>query len=182
MKIGSKVKFCYVNGNGDVVTRTLVLSNNYLNETKMSDQTVKGKLSEELQKKDLFTLKQYGYILAARCLLKIDIYATDIDIEEAKEQKDDAGQAIDIEEVKEQKGDAGQAMFFLALLAILAVIIAVIILPIFIILGMHGKLFLRDLYSKCQKGEHKKFVKLFTILGITIYALAILAFILSTSA
>ena len=159
MNIGTKVRFYYLNKLGIKENDTLVLSSYY--ETDMDDNDVKSRLDPSLQKIPLSTLISKGCILAARCLLKKTPDATKITMEEVKEEntQDDA---------------AAKRLVMLLVLAILALLLAIICLPIFVILGLKNKLFLRNLYKKCQDNE--KYVKWFTISGIGVYGITLLSF------
>ena len=55
--------------------------------------------------------------------------------------------------------------------AILAFIVAVIVFPLLVILGMHDKLFLKGFYNKYEGEKFKAFTKKYTYVGIGLYAL-----------
>ena len=99
-------------------------------------------------------LMSSGFLLAARFVLKKDPGATEIAVDEVREQTGG--------------GNAGGAIL---ILAILALIVAVICFPLLVILGMHNKLFLKNFYNKYSGEDFDKFVKSYTYIGIALYAL-----------
>ena len=99
-------------------------------------------------------LMSSGFLLAARFILKKDAGATDIDVDEARENQ--------------SGGDAGGALL---ILAVLAFIVGVIVFPLLVILGMHNKLFLKGFYNKYEGEKFKDFTKKYTFVGIGLYAL-----------
>ena len=157
MQIGSKIKFAYNDAQGVRKIGTEVITSNILGKDIISDQQVIERLSKKIQKFPKSMLMSGGFILAARFVLTKDPNATDIDVDEAP--KNQSG------------GDAGGAIF---ILAILAFIIAVIIFPLLVILGMNNKLFLKGFYNKYKDEKFKVFTKKYTYIGIGLYALVAL--------
>ena len=157
MTIGTKVKFTYKNKSGTQQQITLTLSNAIVDETEMSNEEVYARLSSLYRKMSIETLIKNGYIFAARNLLRISPDAREIHpVEQTKEHKTQAS------------GDAGGAIL---LLAILAFIVAIIVFPLLVILGMHNKLFLKGFYNKYEGEKFKDFIKKYTYIGIGLYAL-----------
>lgn len=154
MEIGSKIKFAYNDTQGVRKQGVEILTSDILEKNIMSDQQVIERLTKSLQKYPKSMLMSSGFILAARFVLKKDPDATDIDVDEFRE--------------KQPGGDAGAAIL---ILAILAFIVAVIVFPLLVILGMHNKLFLKGFYNKYEGEKFKSFTKKYTYFGIGLYAL-----------
>lgn len=153
MEIGSKIKFAYNDTQGVRKQGVEILTSDILEKNIMSDQQVIERLTKSLQKYPKSMLMSSGFILAARYVLKKDPNATNIDVDEAREN---------------QSGNAGGAIIILVALAF---IVAVIVFPLLVILGMHNKLFLSGFYNKYEGEKFKAFTKKYTYFGIGLYAL-----------
>ena len=162
MTIGTKVRFTYKNKIGVQQQLTLTLSNDIVSESEMTNEMVYAKFSTLSRQQSISTLLGKGYIFAARNLLKIDPYASD----------------INLSEVKEHKTTSNDSAIGMLILAVLAFIIAVICLPLLVILGMHHKLFLKGFYNKYKDAKFKSFAKNYTYIGIGLYALVALLIII----
>ncbi len=158
MNIGSKIRFSFTN-NGACQQTTLTLSATMVSEDVLSDAEVAQRLAPRLKQMPVATLVRQGYILAARNLLAVYPDATDINMQNASEQQ--------------TGGNAGGAVL---ILAVLAIIVAIICFPLLVMLGMHGKLFLKGFYEKCEGDDYKKFTKNYTFIGIGLYALTAILF------
>ena len=154
MDIGSKVKFTYKNAVGLPKSGTLTLSRNIVSENIMSDEEIRERLAPQLQEISMLNLVSMGVILAARNLLKIEPKATEINVEELVEKKSDNSAA--------------------GVVIILAIIVAIICFPLLVMLGMHGKLFFKGFYAKCEGEAYKAFAKKYMFVGIALYAVVIL--------
>lgn len=154
MEIGSKIKFAYNDAQGIRRHGTEILTSDVLGKDIISDEQVIERLTKKLQKYPKSMLMSSGFILAARYVLKKDSNATDIDVDEARENQ--------------SGGNAGGAIL---ILAVLAFIVAVIVFPLLVILGMHDKLFLKEFYNKYEGEKFKAFTKKYTYIGIGLYAL-----------
>ena len=161
MTIGTKVRFSYKDRLGSLTSQTLTLSGDYLPKAVISDEEIVARLSPNLQKYSLDVLLQKGYIFAARHLLHLVPDATDIFPSEQREQQ-------------QNPNNKGEGIILLILLAVLAVVLAVVCLPLFVILGMHNKLFLKEFYNKYESEDYKKFTKNYTYIGIALYAFVVL--------
>ena len=98
MTIGSKLKFTFKNQFGTLKQEILILSDksyDMVDEEKISDIEVYEKLCANLKEYSLDYLREKGYILAARNLLKKYDDATDIIIQpvEPKRQQNQSGDA-----------------------------------------------------------------------------------------
>ena len=144
MEIGSKIKFAYNDTQGVRKQGVEILTSDILEKNIMSDQQVIERLTKSLQKYPKSMLMSSGFILAARYVLKKDPNATNIDVDEAREN---------------QSGNAGGAIIILVALAF---IVAVIVFPLLVILGMHNKLFLKGFYNKYEGEKFKSFTKKYT--------------------
>lgn len=154
MRIGSEIKFSFKNKQGVIQQTTLTLSNHMVEEDVMSDAAIIERMAPQLQRLPKSTLVQQGYVLAVRNLLKTYPDATQINLQE-------------IRRTQQQSKDNGMAVL---LLAVIAIIVAIICFPLLVMLGMHGKLFLKGFYEKCQSEEYKKFAKGYMFAGIGLYA------------
>lgn len=154
MEIGTLVKFTYTDANGFQKKESFYLTKDIVGEDVISDDEIVQRLSKSMQNLPLNKLKAYGFILAARCLLKKVPDATN----------------IYIDTVKENKSDSRAILIF----AIIALIVVIIVLPLLVILGLNGKLFLKGFYEKCKGKEFNEFAKKYTFIGIGLYAVAIL--------
>lgn len=92
----------------------------------------------------------------ARILLKKEPNATDISVAFVETAKKD--------------NEKNPGAMILAL--ILAVVLLIIFLPLLVILGMHGKLFLKSFYENRTGEGFAKFKKVYMIIGIVLYAVA----------
>ena len=162
MKLGSVVKYTYVDRFGKVRQTEMMLTREMVSEKVMSDEEVESRLNEESRKLGMRLLLECGEILAARCLLKKVPDAREIVAEEPLEEKNNAS-----------KG--GGAIF---ILLILAVIVAIVCFPLMVMLGMHGKFFLSRVYRGYAGARYKKFAKLYTFIGIGFYVAIIVMMIL----
>ena len=163
MTIGTKVKFNYKDKLGMQKQITLTLSNNIIDDSVMSDESVYARFSSLNRRMNLSTLLNNGYIFAARNLLKVAPDATDINLYEEGERQTSSGD------------DAAGGIL---ILAVLAFIVAVICFPLLVILGMHNKLFLKGFYNKYEDAKFKTFTKNYTYIGIGLYALVALLVII----
>ena len=103
MEIGSKIKFAYNDSQGIRRQGTEILTSDILGKDVLSDEEVIARLTKKLQKYPKSMLMSSGFLLAARFVLKKYAGATDIDVDEARENQ--------------SGGDAGGAIFILAVLA-----------------------------------------------------------------
>lgn len=154
MESGSKIKFAYNDSQGIRRQGTEILTSDILGKDVLSDEEVIARLTKKLQKYPKSMLMSSGFLLAARFVLKKDAGATDIDVDEARENQ--------------SGGNAGGGI---VILAVLAFIVAVIVFPLLVILGMHDKLFLKGFYNKYEGEKFKAFTKKYTYVGIGLYAL-----------
>lgn len=154
MEFGTKIKFSYNDSQGVRREGTDILTQDILGKDVLSDDQVIERLTKSLQKFPKAMLMSSGFLLAARFVLKKDPGATEIAVDEVREQTGG--------------GNAGGAIL---ILAILALIVAVICFPLLVILGMHNKLFLKNFYNKYSGEDFDKFVKGYTYIGIALYAL-----------
>ena len=163
MTIGTKVCFMYKDKFGTQKKITLTLSNNIADESVISDAAVYARFSALNKRMSMETLLKNGYLFAARNLLNVDPDATDINLYEAKESNSGS--------------DAAGGIIILALLALL---VAVICFPLLVILGMRNKLFLKGFYNKYEGDTFKAFTKNYTYIGIALYAVVAILYILGT--
>lgn len=154
MEIGSKIKFAYNDSQGIRRQGIDILTSDIMGKDTISDEQVIERLTKSLQKYPKSMLVSSGFLLAARFVLKKDPDATNIDVDEARENQ--------------SGGNAGGAILFLA---VLAFIVAIIVFPLLVILGMHNKLFLKGFYNKYEGEKFKAFTKNYTYIGIGLYAL-----------
>lgn len=163
MYIGSKVEFKYRDQNNVLHTKTVVLSEKIIREDEMSDQEVRERLGKKWQNIPIDTLRKKGVVFAVRNLLKEYPDSFDIDLREIKEES--AGNS---------SGNKGGAIIILAIAAVIA---AIICFPLLVMLGMRGKLFLKGYYDKCRGEAYKRFVRNYTFIGIGLYAVTVILFV-----
>ena len=87
MEIGSKIKFAYNDSQGIRRQGTEILTSDILGKDVLSDEEVIARLTKKLQKYPKSMLMSSGFLLAARFVLKKDAGATDIDVDEARENQ-----------------------------------------------------------------------------------------------
>lgn len=161
MKAGEKVKFSYTDEYGLHREQSLVLSGFILSEEKMSDEEVEKRLVLKLQAIPMERLVEMGVIFAARNLLRLCEDAHEIDLR----QKEKKNQPEEDKIVKPPKAGA-----VTVILTIIAVVAAILSFPLLVMLGMRGKLFLKNFYPRCQGKAYGTFVKIYTYVGVGLYA------------